>query len=209
MSWRVALFRPDSAQGRLRNDSDGRECRFSLEIWWPCEPAQARSLQDSEQRRHLLLPQLGEPVEIEWKAAPDGHAIPRRVRRVRALVLPAELTFASWLRAMGAHIPALAAWQPSEWQSLFGEVEGDLEDTVFSSEPLPPTQHLGVLLWLRGQAPQAFDARHLSWLSETKRTGDVAVECAGETGTAFVSLPSDAVRALVKEGLVVLDVEPA
>ena len=203
MSWRVALFRPDSAQGRLRNDSDGRECTFTLEIWWPCEPAQARSLQDSEQRRHLLLPQLGEPVEIEWKAAPDGHAIPRRVRRVRLLDLPSELTFASWLRAMSAHVPALAGWQPSEWQRLFGEVDGDLEDTVFSSEPAPPTQHLGVLLWLRGQAPYEFVAQHLSWLGATPQTGWVAVECASETGTAWVSLSAAQVDALVKAALLV------
>lgn len=204
MSWRVASFRPDSAQGRLRSD-DGREFTFTLESWWPCDAAQARALQDSEQRRHLLLPQLGEPVEIEWRAAPDGRPVPRRVRRVRLLELPAELTFAAWLRAMSAHVPALAAWQPSEWQSLFDELGGELEDTVFSVEPAPPTQHLGLLLWLRGEAPYEFVAQHLAWLGATPQAGWVAVECFGEGGTAWVSLSAEQLDALVAAGLLVVE----
>ena len=68
--WVIATFAGDRAVGTLASPSAGLEAPFSIEVWWPCEPEVARSLQDSAQRRLLLLPRPGEPVSVEWKNLP-------------------------------------------------------------------------------------------------------------------------------------------
>jgi hypothetical protein len=203
--WVIATFAGDRAVGTLTRPSAGLEVPFSLEVWWPCEPEVARSLQDSAQRRELLLPRPGEPVSVEWRRSSQGRDVPARVRRLRPLPVLPPVSFLAWLERMGEHVPALAGWGPDEWAQLLRELEEDLEDTVHAATPDNPERHLAVLAWLLTHAPPAFAARRLRWLSLTGGPGDVAVECWSDVERVFLRLSAEVVARLEAQGLVMTE----
>ncbi len=199
--WAIVSFSSELGLGRIRS-ATGDEVTFPVESWWPCDPVTARRLQDSELRRHLLLPQPGEPVDVEWKISHAGKNVPARVGRRRALGVPPVVTFAEWLARVGQHVPDVADWSDDEWAALFGEL--DIEDTVRSIEPAGPEQHLAVLGWLRENAPADFVARRLRWLAIEPRSDLVAVEATNDEGHVRVALPRGTLEALVEDRLIVL-----
>jgi hypothetical protein len=81
-TWRVVSFSTERAMGTVENVSTGEHALFQLEAWSPCDPATARSLQDSAPRRHLLFPQPGEAVEVQWRTSRSGKTVPSRVARI-------------------------------------------------------------------------------------------------------------------------------
>jgi hypothetical protein len=85
-TWRVVSFSTERAMGTVENVGTGEHALFQLEAWSPCDPATARTLQDSEPRRHLLFPQPGEAVEVHWKTSRSGKTVPSRVARIGPLV---------------------------------------------------------------------------------------------------------------------------
>lgn len=200
--WVIATFAGDRAIGTIASTSAGVEVSFSLEVWWPCEPAVARSLQDSPQRRELLLPRPGEPVAVEWRRSSQGRDVPARVRRLRPLAVLKPMTFLVWLARLAEEVPALEGWDPEEWARLFRELEEDLDDTVHAATADNPERHLAVLAWLVTHAPPAFVARRLGWLSLTGGPGEVAAECWGDVERVFLRLPDAVVARLESQGLV-------
>jgi len=204
--WVIDTFAVERAVGKMRSPSTDSEVAFSFEAWWPCEPAMAQAAQDSDQRRHLLLPQPGEPVAVEWKTSWRGDEIPSRVRRQRPLVtiLP-RMPFAEWLQQMGQHIPALSGLGADEWSRLFPRLDDDIDDSVFSAEPGDPEQHLGLLAWLVEHAPADFVALRLPWLANTASSGATALESRGEASRAFALVSPQVLERLVADQLVIVD----
>ncbi|MBL8917483.1 MAG: hypothetical protein JNJ54_01365 [Myxococcaceae bacterium] len=203
--WVVARFSSDTALGTLQSPGAGREVSFALEQWWPCEPAVARALQDSAQRRRLLLPRPGERVAIEWKRSSTGDDRPARITRLHPLPTLPAAPFGAWLRQMAEQVPALAAWGPEEWAPIFRDVDGDLEDAVYAQLADNPERHLAILAWLVSRAPPAVAERRLGWLSLTAEPGAVAVECWGGFDRVFLRLPRELVARLGARGLVLID----
>jgi hypothetical protein len=199
--WAIVSFSLEQGMGRIRSATTGDEVTFAVESWWPCDPVTARRLQDSELRRPLLLPQAGEPVDVEWKVSRAGENVPARVGRRRAVGVLPLVTFSEWLTRVGRHVPEVADWGDDEWAALFRELDEDIEDTVRSLEPVGPEQHLAVLGWLREHAPPAFVARRLQWLTIEPRSDLVAVEATNDEGHVRLALPRATVDALVEEKL--------
>ena len=119
MAWVVSAFSAETAFGRIRDTDSGREAAFAIEVWVPCDPTTARALDESEHRRHLLLPRVGEPVNVTWRKGYQGVDVPSRVTRTHPVVemLP-QRTFRDWLRAMASHVPLLAQLKASAWEEL-------------------------------------------------------------------------------------------
>jgi hypothetical protein len=195
-SWIVAAFSAERGFGTIVNDRTREERTFQLEDWIPCDPATARALQDSEQRRGLLLPVAGEAVSFDGK---------RVARKTRVDVLP-SFTFADWFARLAEHVPELAGWGNEEWNDWLSEVDGDLDDVVFSAEKARGERHLAVLAVLREQGPLELVNRRLAWLFLEERPGTRGIECEYGDGFVFVALSDEVVHALHGAGLVYLNV---
>lgn len=198
--WRVASFSAERGFGRVRSDETGEDARFDVEVWWPGDPAVCRALQDSEQRRHLLLPRVGEPVDVEWAISRRGDRVPGAVRRLEQPVeVGVQLTFRAWFARLAAQVPALGGWSDARWQDF--DVM-DLSEAIDSDEPRPPEAHMAVLATVRESIADA-PAGELAWLSLDEAPGAIAVEAAWGDGQVFLLLPATLVQRLVTEGLIV------
>jgi hypothetical protein len=99
--WRISAFSEQHATGKVA-DADGTERSFPIEAWVPCDPATAAGLAMSEADRGVLLPRVGEEVDVELRA----ERIVRVTRRQ-----PIELAmaiFAEWFAKLCAIVPAMA-----------------------------------------------------------------------------------------------------
>jgi hypothetical protein len=187
--WRIASFSAERGFGQVRSDETGEDARFDVEVWWPGDPVVCRAMQDSEQRRHLLLPRVGEPVDVEWAISRRGDRVPGAVRRLeQAVEIGVRLPFRAWFARLAAQVPALGGWNDARWQD--------------SDESRPPEAHMAVLATVRESIADA-PAGELAWLSLDEAPGAIAVEAAWGDGQVFVLLPAVLVQRLVDEGLVV------
>lgn len=202
--WVIASFVAEKATGTIASASTGRRVDFPLETWWPCEPTIAHELQDSDQRRHLLMPQPGEPVAVEWKRSWQGTEVPGRVARRRALVLPTPLVFIDWLQRLAAVIQPLEGIDSDELRAAVRHLDGDVDDTVFSPTPESPELHLGLLAWLAENGPGTFVATRLGWLTTSPELDTTKLECSGGHSEVFVRLPKATIDALAREQLITL-----
>jgi hypothetical protein len=200
MSWIVASFSPEQGFGKVRNAETGDELAFQLESWVPCDPATARALQDSDFRRSLLLPIPGEPVDVDPKS--------RRVMRKNPIdCVLSPMTFREWFAKMSSHIPALASWEPSEWNEWIRHIDDEIDEVVFSPEPAPPESHLALLALLRQSGPPALVDVRLRWLSLEPTL--VAVEIGADDGFVYLDLPEAIVTRLLADRLVLRIPDPS
>lgn len=201
MAWVISEFSSDRAIGRARDTDTGREIGFAIESWWPCDPVTARALDDSDERRHLLLPQVGEFVAITWKRSYRGDEVPARVARLRPIdrMLPPR-TFLDWLAAMGVHVDALAGWRDGEWQEL--ALDHEIDETVRSASPLDPVQHLALLAWIAANDTSRIVAHRLAWIVGVDAPGAAALEGAADHPIVHVALAPRILAALVGDRLV-------
>jgi hypothetical protein len=198
--WRIASFSAEQGFGRVRSDDTGEEARFDVEVWWPGDPEVCRAMQDSEQRRHLLLPRVGEAVDVEWTISRRGDRVPGAVRRLEPVVeVAVRLTFRAWFARLAAQVPALGRWTDARWQDF--DVM-DLSEAIDSDESHPPEAHMAVLATVRESIADA-PAGELAWLSLEDAPGAIAVEAACGDGQVFLLLPAALVQRLVGEGLIV------
>jgi hypothetical protein len=199
MPWVVSEFSAEQAFGRVRDLDTGREAVFPLEAWMPCDPKTARDLDDSDRRRHLLLPRVGEPVDVTWKKGYRGVDVPSRVVRTRPIgaVLP-QRTLRDWLRAMAVHVPALAHVTAESLQALAPDIE--LDETTDSPTPLDPVQHLALLAYI--QQHDESRAIELRWIVGEGTPHAVALEGGAEHPIVHVALPPESINALVEAELV-------
>src|SRR5262245_1223144 len=101
--WVVASFSAETARGTITNETTGANVDFDVEAWLPCEPGTAVVLAESERRRSLLHPRVGEAVDVTWKdASRTGKPVAIARRTPITAVLP-PLTFAEWVWRMGQH----------------------------------------------------------------------------------------------------------
>lgn len=157
-------------------------------------------MQDSEHRRHLLLPRVGEPVDVEWTISRRGDRVPGAVRRLEpAVEVGVRLPFRAWFARLAAQIPALGAWTDARWHD-FDVI--DLSEAIDSDESHPPEAHMAVLAALRESIADA-PAGDLAWLSLDAAPDAIAVEATWGDGQVFLSLPADLVQRLVGQGLIV------
>ncbi len=198
--WRVASFSAERGFGRVRSDDTGEEARFDVEVWWPGDPVVCRAMQDSEQRRHLLLPRVGEPVDVEWAISRRGDRVPSAVRRLeQAVEVGVRLPFRAWFARLAAQVPALGGWNDARWQDF--DVL-DLSEAIDSDESHPPEAHMAVLATVRESIADA-PAGDLAWLSLDEAPGAIAVEATWGDGQVFLLLPDTLVQRLVAQGLIV------
>lgn len=205
--WRIASFEAERAVGVVRERDSGREASFSVEAWVPCDAETAHGLQDSDERRHLLLPQQGEPVDVEWKRGWRGDDVVARVTRATPLerVLPTR-TFRAWLAEVGRVVPEVADWTDDEWNPVYAAADvadGDYEATVSSSQPWHAEAHLGLLAWTRANVLHEVVTRRLGWVRLEPNPGCHRVEAWGAPGDVWLALRPDQVDALVRARLVI------
>jgi hypothetical protein len=201
--WVVASFEVERGVGKVKDPQGGTEHEFDVEAWTPCEPGIALVLAESERRRHLLLPQAGEPVDVVWKDASRGGKPAKVLRREPLGIILPPLSFATWVWRMGHHVEHLARWTDEEWSTLYQGAEEGIEEVVRSNEPSTPELHLAFLEVLRDHAPPPV-CRRFKWLENVAKPGLTAVESFNDSGTIFVNLPPDVIAKLVEERLILL-----
>lgn len=166
LEWIISEFSAERAFGRVREVASGREVTFSIEAWSPCDPATARVLDDSDQRRSLLLPRIGEPVQVTWKKLGSRDAV-AKVARIEPIDVLPPLAFRDWLAAMAAYISPISGWTEEEWLELSDVLAADLMELTDDPTPVDPTRHLGLLAWCREHAhDHPTVLRRLAWIAD-------------------------------------------
>jgi hypothetical protein len=158
--WRITAFSEQHAMGKVA-DADGVERSFPIEAWVPCDPANAVQLSLSDAHRHLLIPRVGEPVDVELR----GERIVRVTRRQ-----PIELAtaiFAEWFAKLCAIVPAMTGWNAGTWQAIEGELDEVPDLDEIRNDPAPSRLEYWWLLfaWIRDHGRGGDETiRRLGWL---------------------------------------------
>ena len=192
-AWTVVEFSAERGFGRVREAGSGREASFAIEAWWPCEPAAARRMDDHEALRPMLLPRVGERVEVTWKMR-AGREVVARVARLERIEARPAVAFRAWLAAMGEHVEDLAGWSNAEWDRIRGDLPHDIADALETIDD--PARHLAFLAWLRDELPSC---KRLAWI---RADGPVALEGAVDHPVVRVALGDECLGALVRAKLV-------
>ncbi len=207
--WQVVSFEASRAVGVVRERANAREATFSLEAWVPCDAETAHGLQDSDEHRHLLLPQTGEPVDVEWKRGWRGDEVVARVVRATPLsrVLPRRV-FSDWLERVGRIVPDVAGWTELEWQEVCAAAadrsDADLEATIRSTEPWHPESFLGLLAWVRANVQNDISQQRLAWVHSIARPGARRAEAWSAPNEVWLMLEPQQLDSLTGERLLVL-----
>ena len=159
-TWRITEFSEQKAAGRVA-EPGGDERPFSIEAWLPCDPALAVELSMSDAYRSLLLPRVGEAVDVELRG-------PRAVRVIRRekIDIPTA-SFREWFATLCSIVPAMAGWSAGTWQAIESELDDihDLDET--RNDPRPSRlEHWWLLLaWMREHGRGGTETtRRLGWL---------------------------------------------
>jgi hypothetical protein len=168
--WRITAFSEQHAMGKVA-DAAGVERSFSIEKWVPCDPATAVGLSMSDANRGVLLPRVGEAVDVELR----GERVVRVTRRE-----PAEIPmaiFAEWFAKLCAIVPAMAGWDAATWQAIENELDEEHELAEIRADGAPSRLAYWwlVLAWIRDHGDGSETKRRLGWLRREAAPGCTAI----------------------------------
>jgi hypothetical protein len=169
-TWRIVSFSEQHAAGKVA-DASGGERSFAIEAWVPCDPATAVGLSMSNAHRGVLLPRVGEAVDVELR----GQRVVRVMRRE-----PLELAmarFADWFAELCSIVPAMAGWNAVTWETIETEVDEVFDEVRDDPKPSRLAYWWFLLAWMRDRGRDGNEtARRLGWLHLEAAPNCIAIE---------------------------------